>query len=83
MASKIDGDTVYGMMNIGKNPTVDGNTKSIEVHFFNFNKDIYHKSLKIELLKRLRDERKYDSVELLREQLQRDKEASIQYIDSL
>ena len=34
--SNIDGDTIYGMMNIGLNPTVNGEKQSIEVHFFNF-----------------------------------------------
>ncbi|MCC1484388.1 bifunctional riboflavin kinase/FAD synthetase [Winogradskyella immobilis] len=83
VSSIIDTITVYGMMNIGNNPTVDGKAKSIEVHFFNFNTDIYNKTLKIEMHTRLRDERKYDSVDLLRQQLQRDKEASLNYIETL
>jgi riboflavin kinase/FMN adenylyltransferase len=66
-------DTLYyGMMNIGTNPTVDGKTESIEVHFFDFNQDIYNKKLKIELLVRLRDERKFDTLQALQSQLKLD-----------
>lgn len=83
VSSKINETTIFGMMNIGNNPTVAGETKSIEVHFFNFNSDIYNETLKIEMLTRLRDERKYDSIDLLRQQLERDKEASKTYIDTL
>ncbi|KJD36504.1 riboflavin biosynthesis protein RibF [Tamlana sedimentorum] len=78
--SVIENTTVYGMMNIGVNPTVNGNTQTIEVHFFNFNNDIYNKNLQIELLKRIRDEQKFESVEALTQQLKKDKETSLQFI---
>jgi riboflavin kinase/FMN adenylyltransferase len=74
---------VFGMMNIGTNPTVDGKTRSIEVHFFNFNKDIYNSELKIEFLKRLRSEEKFKNLEALKSQLQKDKVNAINYINSL
>ncbi len=76
----IEEDMVYGMMNIGMNPTVNGDKETIEVHFFNFNKDIYDQSLTIELLKRLRDEQKFASVESLKNQLEKDKETALTYI---
>ncbi len=76
----IEEDMVYGMMNIGMNPTVNGDKETIEVHFFNFNKDIYDQSLTIELLKRLRDEQKFASVEALKNQLEKDKETALTYI---
>lgn len=63
---------VFGMMNIGTNPTVDGKVQSIEVHFFNFNQDIYGKILEVEILERLRDEQKFDSLEDLKNQLSKD-----------
>jgi riboflavin kinase/FMN adenylyltransferase len=75
--SNINNTTVYGMMNIGTNPTVNGKTQSIEVHFFNFNEDIYDTSIQVELIDRLRDEQKFDSVELLKEQLNKDKEKAL------
>lgn len=63
---------VYGMMNIGTNPTVDGSHQTIEVHFFNFHDDIYNETIKVEFLERLRDEHKFESLELLKEQLKKD-----------
>ena len=78
--SEIDNKTVYGMMNIGTNPTVNGEKESIEVHFFNFNKDIYDRTLQIGLLKRIRDEQRFESVDMLKIQLERDKETALTYI---
>ena len=71
---------VYGMMNIGYNPTVDGKSKSIEVHFFDFREDLYGKEVRVELLHRLRDETRFDSLDELKQQLQKDKERSLAYI---
>lgn len=68
----IDNTSVYGMMNIGTNPTVDGSHLTIEVHFFDFLDDIYGKKIKVEILERLRDEYKFESLELLMEQLKKD-----------
>ncbi|MGY0426461.1 MAG: riboflavin biosynthesis protein RibF, partial [Polaribacter sp.] len=78
--SAINGAIVYGMMNIGNRPTVNGNHQTIEVHFFDFNQDLYHKTLTIELLYFLRDEEKYDSLELLILQLKKDEEIARNYI---
>lgn len=77
---KIQGNTVAGMMNIGFNPTVSGTSKSIEIHFFNFDGDLYGQALQIDILERLRDEHKFDSVEDLKKQLQKDKETSLSLI---
>ena len=78
--SKVENKTIYGMMNIGTNPTVNGKTRSIEVHFFNFNEDIYNTELKIEFLKRLRSEHKFKNLEALKAQLHKDKNAALEYI---
>ena len=78
--SKIDGKSYYGMMNIGFNPTVNGKEKSIEVHFFNFNQDIYERKIKVELLHFLRDEQKFDSIETLKKQLEKDKKNALALI---
>jgi len=73
--SRFNGDTVYGMMNIGRNPTVNkGKQQFIEIHFFDFNQDIYGQTIQVDLLERLRDEQKFESVEALKEQLVRDRE---------
>ncbi len=71
---------VYGMMNIGLNPTVNGKKETIEVHFFNFDNDIYGESIQIELLNRIRDEEKFESVEDLKTQLKKDKQTALTYI---
>lgn len=76
----IKGETVSGMMNIGFNPTVSGTSKSIEIHFFNFDGDLYDQTLQVDILERLRDEHKFDSVEDLKKQLQKDKETSLSLI---
>ncbi|GAA4280041.1 bifunctional riboflavin kinase/FAD synthetase [Gaetbulibacter aestuarii] len=79
----IDGKKVYGMMNIGVNPTFDTDKESIEVHFFDFDKAIYNKSIQVDLLARLRDEQKFDSIEGLKAQLQKDKITAQQYLKNL
>lgn len=80
VSSIINNKKIFGMLNIGINPTVDGNSESIEVHFFNFNKDIYNKTIQIDLLKRIRDEEKFESLEALKKQLEKDKKTALTYI---
>lgn len=74
--------TVFGMMNIGTNPTVAGKHETIEAHFFNFEKDIYGESIKIEFLARLRDEHKFESIALLKEQLKIDKLNARKFVEN-
>ena len=81
--SIIENKPFFGMMNIGTNPTVDGTTQSIEVHFFDLNQTLYEKRIKIEILKRLRDEYKFDSLESLQIQLKTDREDSLKFISKL
>ncbi|CAM1372065.1 Riboflavin biosynthesis protein [Tenacibaculum litoreum] len=80
--SIIDNTTIYGMMNIGNRPTVDGEHQTIEVHYFNFNQNLYGKELTIELLYYLRDEQKFDSVSGLISQLKKDKQNSMLFLKS-
>jgi riboflavin kinase/FMN adenylyltransferase len=80
--SRIDETIIYGMMNIGTNPTVGGKSKSIEVHFFDFNRTLYDRIVRIELLKRLRDEFKFESVDALKHQLQLDRTNSLDFIEA-
>ena len=72
----------YGMMNIGFNPTVDGSSKSIEIHFFDFKSDIYGENIQVDILERIRDEHKFNSLEELKTQLLKDKQTSIAIISS-
>ncbi|MBT3740901.1 riboflavin kinase / FMN adenylyltransferase [Polaribacter sp. Hel1_33_78] len=78
--SSIGRKTVFGMMNIGNRPTINGNHQTIEIHFFDFSKDLYHKNLTIELLYFLRDEQKFDTIEFLVHQLKKDEEIARNYI---
>ena len=79
--SVIDGKEYFGMMNIGRNPTVSNEIdRKIEIHFFDWNKPMYGWNLKVELLHRIRDERKFESVEALRKQLFHDKEQILRFI---
>ncbi|MDA0325757.1 MAG: bifunctional riboflavin kinase/FAD synthetase [Bacteroidetes bacterium] len=82
--SKIENQLVYGMMNIGKNPTVSQENKThIEVHFFNLDANLYSKTLKIELLEHLRNEIKFPNIEALKVQLEKDKALAQKRIDLL
>jgi riboflavin kinase/FMN adenylyltransferase len=78
--TKVNDDNIYGMMNIGLNPTFEGSTQSIEIHLLNFEGDLYYQHLKIELLKRIRDEVKFDSMEALQKQLLSDKNQILRYL---
>jgi len=72
----------YGMMNIGYNPTFGSNEKTIEVNIFDFSKDLYDKNIRIEFLKFIRDEIKFDNAEELQNQLINDRENCIKNINS-
>ena len=70
---RLEGNTYRGMMNIGLCPTFGGRTeRRVEVHILDFDADIYGQTLDVQLLHRLRDERKFPSVEALAEQLHAD-----------
>jgi len=79
--AKIGNKRVHGMMNIGTNPTVNGNKRTIEINLFNFNADIYSQTIVVTVLKRMRDERKFKSVTELQQQLQQDKQQAVAYFE--
>jgi riboflavin kinase/FMN adenylyltransferase len=81
--SILNNKTVFGMMNIGFNPTVEGENKSIEVHFLDFNEDLYGQKITVSILQNIRSEQKFDSLELLKKQLEKDKIATIAYFNKL
>jgi len=70
---EIDGKTYKGMGNIGTRPTVGINGLVTEVHIFDFDEDIYGKEITISFIDRIRDEKKFENLESLREQLTKDK----------
>ena len=74
--SALNNTRIYGMMNIGNNPTLGENERSIEVHFFDLNEDLYDSVLCISLLAFIRPEEKFSSVEALKTQLEKDRDFS-------
>ncbi|MCW1887383.1 bifunctional riboflavin kinase/FAD synthetase [Luteolibacter flavescens] len=61
-----------GVANLGLRPTVDGEARTLEVHLFDHNGDLYGRTLEVEFVKHLRGERKFESLEALKEQIGRD-----------
>jgi riboflavin kinase/FMN adenylyltransferase len=72
--AKIEGleKPLLAMCNIGFNPTVGGKERSVEVHVFDFSGDLYSKKISISFLKKIRDEKKFNSLEELQRQLNND-----------
>jgi riboflavin kinase/FMN adenylyltransferase len=78
--SEINKKMIFGMMNIGNRPTINGKHQTIEVHFFDFNQNVYHQKITIETLYFLREEQKFDSVKILVHQLKKDEKIARTYI---
>lgn len=74
--------TVFGMMNIGIKPTLSDNIPTIEVHLFDFSEDIYGQKVQVNVIERLREEQKFESLEALKSQLEIDKKNTIQYFQN-
>ena len=69
------GRELYGMCNVGCRPTVSsGNHRTIETHIFDFDEDIYGLDIKVTFMEKIRDEVKFESLDALRSQLEKDKE---------
>ncbi len=69
-----------GMMSIGFRPTVDGKSRVIEVNIFEFDREIYDELLEVHMVAYLREEKKYESLQGLIEQLGIDKQNSLQVL---
>lgn len=78
--SMLKGTRIFGMMNIGHNPTLGENERTIEVHFFDLKEDLYDSVLCISLLAFIRPEEKFSSVEALKTQLHKDRDFSKKYL---
>lgn len=75
--------TIFGMMNIGNRPTVNGENQTIEVNFFDFDEEIYNKIISIEILDFIREEQKFDSLDSLKSQLNKDQQTSLDFVSKL
>ncbi len=76
------GKTLYGMLNIGVRPTIDASNRTIEVHIFDFDEDIYGKDIKVVFIAKIRDEKKFDGLVELENQLQQDQLSAIKIIEN-
>ena len=70
-----------GIASLGTRPAVGGESFLLEVHLFNFNKNIYGKKLKVTYLKKLRDEWMFDSLDELKKQINKDCEQAKEYFE--
>ncbi|PMH39735.1 riboflavin biosynthesis protein RibF [Vibrio sp. 10N.286.49.B3] len=75
-AQNAEGNMLGGVANIGQRPTVNGTRLQLEVHFFDFAADIYGQQLEVLLLHKLRDEKKFESFDALKDQIKLDAEAA-------
>ena len=75
----LEGKTYGGIANMGVRPTVDGQNPVLEVHIFDFSKSIYGKKINVEFLKKLRDEKKFNGLDELKEQIFKDISTAKQY----
>jgi len=77
------GETYKGMAYIGQRPTINGMTRNIEVNIFDFNKEIYGQIIKMTFLEFLRKDVKFTGLDALKDQLQKDKENTLNYFKNL
>ncbi len=68
----LDGEPLYGVASAGTRPTVGGVHEQVEVHIFDFDRDIYGRCIEIEFMEKLRDEERFDTLDALREQIRLD-----------
>ncbi len=72
----LDREPVEGVANVGTRPTVDGTRSLLEVHLFDFDGDIYGRHVNVEFVAKIRDERRFESVDALKRQIHSDVEAA-------
>lgn len=70
--AEVDGERYRAMSNLGSNPSVGGTERRLETHLFGFAGSLYGKTLRVELERKIRDERRFATVEELREQITKD-----------
>ncbi len=68
----VEGEEYVAMTNVGVRPSVDGTKRLLETHLFGFKGLLYGLTLRVELYDKIRDEKKFSSVNELREQIEKD-----------
>jgi len=77
----LDQEPLPGVVSIGNRPTVNGTDYRLEVYLVDFDQDIYGQHLQVDLLHKIRDEARFDSLEQLRQQIERDVQAAREYFN--
>ena len=75
----LDGKKYGGIANMGTRPTVNGQNPVLEVHILEFSGNLYGKKITVEFLKKVRDEKKFDGLEALKEQIFKDISSAKEY----
>ena len=78
---ELEGNKHKGMLNIGFNPTFEGKKLSIELNIFNFESNIYNKKITVFFKNKIRNEKKFNSIEELKNQLSKDKISAANYLN--
>lgn len=77
----IDSKAYFGLMNIGVRPTFDKSEQiHLEIHILDFSEDIYDRNLRVDFVRRIRDEQKFDSVDQLINQIKLDKKTAANFV---
>ena len=78
---EVNGEIYKGITSVGNNPTVNGKNTTVETHILNFDEDIYGKHIKLYFISKIRNEKKFNSLEELKEQLIKDKKFAEESFD--
>jgi len=78
----VDGEPIQGVANVGVRPTVRAKKALLEVHLFNFDRDIYGEHVQVHFLHKLRDEQKFADLNALMKQIEQDCEQARLYFDN-
>ncbi len=70
---KVNNNIYKGITSVGKNPTVEGKSLTVETYILDFNEDIYGKEIEVSFIRKIRDEKKFNGLKELKEQLEKDK----------
>lgn len=81
--AELDGERFDGVANYGRRPTVGGSDPLLEVHLFNFNGDLYGRTMSVEFVDFIRPEQKFDGLDALKAQIARDSETARQRLSAL
>jgi riboflavin kinase/FMN adenylyltransferase len=69
---KLNNIKLNGIANMGVRPTVGGDKPVLEVHLFEFNENIYSQRIRVKFVEKIRDEKKFDNLDMLKSQIQED-----------